>query len=269
MFSTTTGCPSSSPSFAATGREKESVGPPGGNGTIHLSGFEGYWAKPELAKARSRRQASLRIDALRLRVHEIARCLAGEHAQHFLGGGDAHALARLGRHAREMWREDRVVEREQRVAWLEAVVLVHVEHGAGDALLAQRLDQGGLFDHRAAADVDEPRAVLHASDAIAVEEVVRLGGERAGEDHEVARFHQPAEIRRQGLRRQALEATLVAEHAHAEAAPCDARDARADGAYAHDADGHAGDFVGARAHGARRVPRGLLQRVIDPEDVSR
>src|SRR4051812_41951677 len=134
MFSTTTGCPSSSPSFAATGREKESVGPPGGKGTIHLSGFEGYWAKPELAQSRSRRKASLRIDALRLRVHEIPRRFAGEHAQHLLGGGDAHALARLDRHAREVRREDGVVEREQGVARLEAVMLVDVEHGAGDAL---------------------------------------------------------------------------------------------------------------------------------------
>src|SRR3954471_11823077 len=200
MFSTTTGCPSNSPSFAATGREKESVGPPGGKGTIHLSGFEGYWAKPELAKARRRKKANLRIDALRLRVHEIARRFAGEHAQHLFGGRDAHALARLLRHAGEVRREDRVVEREQRVSWLEAVVLVYVEHRAGDALLAQRLDQRRFLHHRAAADVDDPGALFHASDPLAIEEVVRLGRERAGEHHEVARLDQRAEVRGQGLR---------------------------------------------------------------------
>jgi len=138
-------------------------------------------------------------------------------------------------------------------------VLVDVEHGAGDALLAQRLDERGLLDHRAAADVDEPPAFLHAPDAVAIEEVVRLGRERAGEDHEVARFQQRAEIRGQGLRRQALEAAPVAEHAHAEAAPRDARHPRADRADADDADGHAGDFMRARAHGARRVPARIFQ----------
>ena len=41
MFSTTTGWPSTSPSFCATGRENESVGPPGGNKRTHRIGFDG------------------------------------------------------------------------------------------------------------------------------------------------------------------------------------------------------------------------------------
>src|SRR5436190_18769086 len=44
-FSTTTGWPIRSDSFAASGREKPSVEPPGGKGTIHLIGFDGYWPK--------------------------------------------------------------------------------------------------------------------------------------------------------------------------------------------------------------------------------
>src|SRR5262245_53723109 len=73
----------------------------------------------------------------RLRVDEVLRPLAVQHAQDFLGGGDAHAGARLDRHAGEVRREHGVVEREQRMAGLEAVVLVDVEHGARDAPPAQ------------------------------------------------------------------------------------------------------------------------------------
>src|SRR5687767_6086283 len=68
MFSTTTGWPSSSASFAATGREKESVGPPGGNGTIHLSGLAGYWPKARVEKNRAITAHRLRIDPPELRI---------------------------------------------------------------------------------------------------------------------------------------------------------------------------------------------------------
>src|SRR2546421_11048724 len=79
MFSTTTGCPSSSASFAATGRDKESVGPPGGKGTIHFSGLDGYCANTEVETS-SNAKKNLRIDPPRFRVDEIARSLSREHA---------------------------------------------------------------------------------------------------------------------------------------------------------------------------------------------
>ena len=50
-FSTTTGWPRISESFCATGRENESVGPPGGKGTIQRIGLLGkvaaVWAFAE------------------------------------------------------------------------------------------------------------------------------------------------------------------------------------------------------------------------------
>src|SRR6185436_19973034 len=55
----------------------------------------------------------------RLRVDEILRALAGQHAQHFLGGGDAHAGARFDRHAGKVRREHGVVECKERMAWLQ------------------------------------------------------------------------------------------------------------------------------------------------------
>src|SRR4051812_3166608 len=57
------------------------------------------------------------------RVDEVERPLAGEHAQHLAGGGDAGAAARGARDAGEVRREDDVVELQQLVAGLEAVVL--------------------------------------------------------------------------------------------------------------------------------------------------
>src|SRR5687767_12644984 len=64
----------------------------------------------------------------RFRVDEVARRLAGEHAQHFFGGRDAHAGARLARHAGEVGRKHHVVEREERMPGRQAGVLVYVEH---------------------------------------------------------------------------------------------------------------------------------------------
>src|SRR4051794_36353078 len=51
----------------------------------------------------------------RLRVDEILRPLAGQHAKHFLGRGDAHAGARLARHAREVRRQHGILQGEERV----------------------------------------------------------------------------------------------------------------------------------------------------------
>src|SRR3954463_5544872 len=105
-----------------------------------------------------------------LRIDEITRRLAGEHAQHLLDGELAHPAARFDRHAGKMRRQHDVVEREQRMSWLQAVMLVHVEHGAGNAPVDERLDEGFLLHDSAAADVDEPCRALHAGEALAVEE---------------------------------------------------------------------------------------------------
>src|SRR5512134_3795533 len=66
------------------------------------------------------------------RVDEVAGLLAGEHAQHLVGGAHGRARARLARAAREVRREDHVVQRKQRMTGRDAVVLVDIEHRAGD-----------------------------------------------------------------------------------------------------------------------------------------
>src|SRR5204862_1356062 len=110
MFSTTTGWPSSSASFAATGRDNESVGPPGGKGTIHFSGLDGYCPNADVATT-SRTKRNLCIHASGFGIDEIERRFAGEHAQHLLGGADPHARARFRGHPGKVRREDHVVQR--------------------------------------------------------------------------------------------------------------------------------------------------------------
>src|SRR5258708_3619789 len=111
----------------------------------------------------------------------------------------------------------------------EAIVLIDVEHRARDAALAQGFDQRVLLHHGAAADIDQPGAGFHPSEALAVEEVMRLLRERAGDHHEVAGSDERIELRWLRFRRQAIEPPLVAQHAHAEAAMRDGRDPPADG----------------------------------------
>src|SRR3954463_8487008 len=66
-FSTITGCPTSSESFCATGREKLSVGPPGGKGTIHLIGFVGYCAKAFVVHSKRRKRRRVIADPTKTR----------------------------------------------------------------------------------------------------------------------------------------------------------------------------------------------------------
>src|SRR5215831_14056238 len=65
-FSTTTGCPRSSPSGAATARDSVSTTAPGGNGLMRRTGLDGYdCAKAPAAKqARSARTARVISRAL-------------------------------------------------------------------------------------------------------------------------------------------------------------------------------------------------------------
>src|SRR5688572_9141166 len=125
-------------------------------------------------------------NAQRLRIDEVARRLAVEHAQHFFGGGDAHARARLARHAGEMRGEDHVVEREQRVSGLEPVMLVDVEHRACQAPFTQSRYQGFLLHDGTAADVDEPSGAFHRSQSVVIEQMTCFRRERASDHHEVA-----------------------------------------------------------------------------------
>ena len=59
-----------------------------------------------------------------------------------------------------------------------------VESGPGELAGTKRLGEGVLVDERAARRVDEPRAVTHPGDGVAVDQAVRLVGQRRMErDH--------------------------------------------------------------------------------------
>ena len=65
-----------------------------------------------------------------------------------------------------------------------------VERRAGELARADRLGQRVLVDERAARGVDEPRAVPHQRDRVAVDQAARLVGERRVQRHEVGRGEQ-------------------------------------------------------------------------------
>src|SRR2546428_8480076 len=129
---------------------------------------------------------------------------------------------------------------------LETVVLIHVEHGAGDPPFTQHLYQRAFLDDRPAADVDQPCARPHRAEPLAIEQMLRLRSERAGEDHKVALAHERGELASLGLGREAIEAALIAEHAHAESLARNAREPRADVADADEAKRQFRDLVRSR-----------------------
>src|SRR5882672_10424443 len=65
LFSTTTDCCHFSPSFAAMVRAEMSVPPPGGKGTMNVTGFAGYPCAPASATQKNRVRPHLRIAPLK------------------------------------------------------------------------------------------------------------------------------------------------------------------------------------------------------------
>ena len=80
-----------------------------------------------------------------------------------------------------MRRQDHVRHLEQRVVGLGRLHLQHVETGAGDPFLLQRLDQRRLGDGGATPGVDEDGVRLHLPEVLLLQEADRLG--RGGEVH--------------------------------------------------------------------------------------
>ena len=92
--------------------------------------------------------------------------------------GDDHARPVLGFVGRggEVRRHDDVVEREERA--VVRLLREDVEGGAGELARRQRLGQRLLVDQGAARGVDDPRAVLHLRDPLAVDHAPGLVGQR-------------------------------------------------------------------------------------------
>jgi enoyl-CoA hydratase/carnithine racemase len=92
--------------------------------------------------------------------------------------------ARLPGRAADVRRQDDVVEREQLARHMR-LVLEHVEPGAGDRPVAQRLDERLLVDDRAARDVDEVALLAERGEHLGVDQLPRRGAARRDDDEEV------------------------------------------------------------------------------------
>src|ERR1051326_7995918 len=81
----------------------------------------------------------LRVQRPDLGVDDAGRRLAVERVDELLGGDAAHVHARLMGDAGGVRARDHVVELQQRVIAWRRLLAPHVETGAGDAFIAQRL----------------------------------------------------------------------------------------------------------------------------------
>ena len=90
----------------------------------------------------------MRLAAVR-KVHRRLECALAEQAHAFVGMAD------------RMRGDDHVVHFQQRIVGRNRLLLEHIDGGAGDAVVLQRIDQRRFHDHRSACRVDEIRARLH------------------------------------------------------------------------------------------------------------
>nr|WP_275889734.1 hypothetical protein [Glycomyces sp. YM15] len=88
------------------------------------------------------------------------------------------------------------------------LLLVHVQSQVPDPAALEAVDDGGGVDQRAAARVHQHRARTHQRDAVAVDEVERLGCERAVERHDVGAGEQLLERHVCGAGRLGLRARI-------------------------------------------------------------
>ena len=101
---------------------------------------------------------------------------AVERGDDLLGDDHACPVLRLVGRGREMRRDDDLVEPEQRP--LYGSVENTSSAAPGELPRLERLDEGVLVDERAARGVDEPRAVPHPRDRVAVDQAARLVRQR-------------------------------------------------------------------------------------------
>ena len=116
-------------------------------------------------------------------VHRVRDDPAVERGDDLLGDDDARPVLRLVGGGRQVRGDDDLVELEQGPG--VRLGREHVERRARELPGPNRLDERLLVDERAARRVDEPRAVAHPRDRIAVDEAAGLVGEGRVERHDV------------------------------------------------------------------------------------
>ena len=119
-------------------------------------------------------------------------------------------------------REQQVVHGVERVAGGKGLLLEHIQRGATDALVLQRVDQRRLVDHGAAPHVDQHARGLHRCDGGAVDQPLRVGGQRGRDDDIVRAAHQRMQLFRaqrfidQVVAARHLGPPAQRDHAHAQ-----------------------------------------------------
>ncbi len=112
------------------------------------------------------------------RVDRIARRPVVEHVDHLQGHIDGHLLLGLDRAAAQMGREDDVLALAQRIVGGQRLVDEDIERGAGHMARLQGRGQIGFVDHAAARDVENAHARLGRLQAVGVDQVACLFGQR-------------------------------------------------------------------------------------------
>ena len=102
----------------------------------------------------------------------------GERRHDLLGDDDARAVLGLDRRAGQVRREQEVGRVAQRRVGRQRLLCEDVERGARQVARAQRLDERGLVDERAARGVDEQRTGTQQRQALAVDQAARRGRDR-------------------------------------------------------------------------------------------
>ena len=158
-------------------------------------------------------------------VHRVRDDAPVERRDDLLGDDHPRAVLRLVGRGREMRRDHHLVELEQRPR--VRLRREHVQGGPRELPRADRLDQGVLVDERPARRVDEPRAVAHQRDRVAVDQAAGLVRQRRVERDDVGGAEQLLE-RLQLLDAEIAEAVAPDEgvvgddvHREPERAACD------------------------------------------------
>ena len=93
-----------------------------------------------------------------------------------------------------MWRDDQIVQLEQRVVRRSRLLLEYVDRRSGDLAVRQRPVQGFLVDDRPARRVDEEGGRLHQRELARADQLPRLLVERAVHAHEVGFAQQRVQV---------------------------------------------------------------------------
>ena len=136
-----------------------------------------------------------------------------------------------------MWRQDDPVEAAKRGVGRQGLDREHIERGAANPLLLDRLGERDFVDQLAPRGVDQDRGRLHEFQTVGVDQMMRLVGQRDVQCHDVRRAQERVDreqphVQLSGALGQQIR--IVADDLHAEGSR-HLRDVAADAPQSHDA----------------------------------